>query len=115
MPTPDRRDLINQFKDRKVSAGIFAVRNLGTGARWLGVTQNLGSQQNGTFFELRTGSHRNGPLQAAWKAEGAEAFVYEVVEAVDVEGLVPYQRGQRLKERLNHWLASDPKAQPIVA
>lgn len=101
-----RKALLREYKERKVEAGVYAVRCLATGQAWVGSTPDLSTRQNGIWFSLRLGSHREKSLQAAWTAHGAEAFAFEAVEAIDVEGLDRFGRDSRLKERRAHWIAA---------
>lgn len=99
-----RKALLRAYKERKVEAGIYAVRCGVTGQVWVGAAPDLSNRQNGVWFSLRLGSHREPSLQAAWNTHGAEAFVFESVEAVDVEGLDSFGRASRLKARRGHWI-----------
>ena len=101
-----RKALLRAYKEREVEAGIYAVRCAATGETWVGATPDLSTRQNGVWFSLRQGSHREKSLQAAWNAHGAEAFVFETVEAVDTEGLDRFGRDSRLKDRREHWIAT---------
>lgn len=100
-----RRELVKNYKERKVARGIFAVRCLANGEVWLGVGRSLDNMQNGIWFTLRLGTHPSKTLQAAWNAHGEESFVYEVVEEVDAKDMTPYMLQSLLKERLQHWQA----------
>lgn len=109
-----RREIINDYKERKLQPGVFTVRCAASGGIWAGTSRNLDAQQNSIWFSLRMGSHRNKPLQAAWAAHGQGAFAYAPVEVVDAEGLSAYLLNQRLNERLDYWLTS-LEAMPIIA
>lgn len=102
----ERKALLRAYKERKVEAGIYAVRCLAAGQAWVGATADLSNRQNGIWFSLRLGSHRDKSLQAAWNTHGAEAFAFESVEAIDVEGLDRFGRDSRLKERREHWITA---------
>nr|WP_295112520.1 GIY-YIG nuclease family protein [uncultured Caulobacter sp.] len=102
----ERKALLRAYKERKVAAGIYVVRCLTTEEAWVGATADLATRQNGVWFSLRLGSHRDRSLQAAWNTHGAEAFAFEAVEAIDVEGLDRFGRDSRLKERREHWIAA---------
>ncbi|HJV42320.1 GIY-YIG nuclease family protein [Caulobacter sp.] len=99
-----RKALLRAYKERKVEAGIYAVRCSSTNEVWIGATPDLATRQSGVWFSLRQGSHREPALQSAWNAHGAEAFVFEPVEIVDAEGLDRFGRDSRLKERRKHWI-----------
>lgn len=101
-----RKALLRAYKERKVEAGIYVVRCLTTGDAWVGSTVDLATRQNGIWFSLRLGSHRDKSLQAAWAEHGAEAFAFEPVETIDAEGLDRFGRDSRLKERRGRWIAA---------
>ncbi|MFI4966934.1 MAG: GIY-YIG nuclease family protein [Caulobacterales bacterium] len=105
MDRQGRRDAIRDYKERKVSQGIFAVRCAVTGQAWVGQSRNLEQQQNGIWFSLRQGGHPNPALRAAWAAHGAAALAFEVLETIDDEGLNAYARDNLLKARDAHWRA----------
>ncbi|RAK51265.1 GIY-YIG nuclease family protein [Phenylobacterium deserti] len=104
MDRQSRREAVRDYKERKIEPGVFAVRCAATGEAWVAASRNLAQQQNGIWFSLRLGSHMNRALQAAWNAHGAEAFRYEVLEAIEDEDLSDYSRNVLLKEREAHWL-----------
>ncbi len=101
-----RKALLREYKERKVVAGVYAVRCVASGQAWVGATPDLSTRQNGVWFSLRLGSHRDKTLQAAWNTHGADAFVFEAIEAVDTEGLDRFGRDSRLKERRAHWITA---------
>ena len=101
-----RKALLRAYKERKVEAGIYAVRCVATAQAWVGATPDLATRQSGIWFSLRQGLHRDKSLQAAWNAHGGEAFVFEAVEAIDSEGLDRFGRDSRLKDRRGHWIAA---------
>ncbi|ATC31463.1 hypothetical protein CA606_03355 [Caulobacter vibrioides] len=100
----ERKALMRAYKERKVEAGVYAVRCEATAEVWVGATPDLSTRQNGVWFSLRLGSHREPSLQTAWNAHGADSFVFETVEAIDVEGLDAFGRASRLKDRRDHWI-----------
>ena len=99
------RQVVRDYKDRKVSQGIFAVRCAATGETWVGKSRNLDQQQNRIWFGLRAGGYINPAVQAAWKANGEGAFTFEVLETIEDADLSDYSRANLLKERDAHWRA----------
>ena len=77
-----RRQIADEFKERKVPRGIFAVRSA-SGAAWVGSSPNLNAAQNSLWFQLRGGISRHTSLQKTWKEAGEEAFTFEVLEQFD--------------------------------
>jgi hypothetical protein len=97
--------MVAAYKERKSQVGVYAVRCAATGEVWVGSSPNLDKIQNRHWFSLKMGSHTLKPLQAVWKAHGADSFTYEVLETLDEEADA-YVRASRLKERLTHWRQS---------
>lgn len=98
-----RRQAVRDFKERKVSRGIFVVRCTATGEAWVGSSRNLDQQQNSIWFGLRAGGYINRSVQAAWTAHGEAAFAFEVLETLDDEDLGDLGRADLLKSRAAKW------------
>ena len=107
-----RKQAIREFKERKVSRGIFAVRCIATGTVWVDSSPNLGAAENSLWFCLRIGSHINKGLQAECDTHGKEAFRFEVLETLD-DDVSALALGDLLKERRRHWLA-ELGARPVT-
>jgi len=103
MDNQSRRQLVRDYKERKVRQGIFAVRCTATGEAWVGQSRNLDQQQNRVWFGLRQGGHPNAALRAAWAAHGPDAFIFEVLEAIEDDDLSAYVLDNLLKDRGAHW------------
>jgi len=102
MRDEDKRAARGAYKERKIFAGIFAVRCAPSGQVWVGRIPNLGSVQNRLWFVLRFGSEDLSGLLAAWNAYGADNITFEELERLEDEE-TPYIRDAILKERLAHW------------
>lgn len=100
-----KRQLARDYKERKVSPGIYAIRCAATGEVWVAPSRNLDVQQNGIWFTLRLGTHLNRALQAVWNAQGEAALAFEIIERVEDEDMTPYLLDAALKERIAHWRA----------
>src|SRR5580698_6360333 len=81
----ERREAARQFKERKPSPGIYALRCSTTGISWVDSSPNLDAAQNGQFFQLRQRLHRNKELQAEWNAHGEESFEFVILETLSEE------------------------------
>ncbi len=96
----DRKAAIAAYKDRKVEAGIFAIR-CPTGL-WLGQAPDVATVQTRHWFSLRLGTHSNRALQAAWQAHGDAGMAFEVLELLpDEEDAVA--RSSQLRDALRRW------------
>ena len=81
----ERKEAAREFKERKPSPGIYALRCHATDHTWVDSSPNLAAAQNSQFFQLRQRLHRNKELQAEWNAQGEETFTFEVLETLPEE------------------------------
>lgn len=107
----DRKAAIAAYKERKVFAGIYAVRCTPSGEAWVGQALNLEKVQNRIWFTLRQGGHPCRSLQAAWNAHGEAGLTFAECERLE-EDETDYVRNALLKERMLHWL-TELKAEAI--
>ncbi len=102
--TMDRKqELKQQYKETKIEAGVYQIKNTKNEKILLESTPNL-KTINGKRFTLDMGSYQNKLLQNEWTEFGAEAFVIQVLEILEIpeEGYFDAKDGLRkLKEK---WL-----------
>ncbi|MBY8821839.1 GIY-YIG nuclease family protein [Sphingomonas colocasiae] len=103
MKAEDRKAAVSAYKERKVEAGIYAVRCAASGETWVGRAPDLSTIGNRIWFTLRQGIHSNRPLQQAWNTHGPDAFAFEIVERLEDEDSA-YIRDRVLNDRLVHWV-----------
>jgi len=107
-----RKELVRQYKEIKVQAGIYAVRCIPSGRVWVGPSRNLSATKNGLWSGLRAGFHPETSLQAEWNALGEQAFEYEPLEVLG-EDVHPLNVFGVLKEMKSKWMAQ-LKAEPLL-
>jgi len=95
----ERKAAVSAYKERKIEAGIYAVRCTISGQIWVGSAPDLSTIQNRLWFTLRQGCNSHRSLQEAWDTYGAEAFAFEVVERLEEED-IDYVRNRMLKDLL---------------
>jgi hypothetical protein len=78
----ERKEAAREFKERKPSPGIYALRCHTTGRTWVDSSPNLTAAQNSQLFQLRQSLHRNKELQAEWNAQGEASFRFEILETL---------------------------------
>lgn len=76
----DRRDLIRKYKETPRPAGIYRVRNTTNGRSVVGASPDLPGMLNRIRFQLAHGSHPDSDLQHDWRAFGADAFIFEILD-----------------------------------
>jgi hypothetical protein len=100
--TADKKAATAAYKERKTTAGIYAVRCTASGQIWVGQAQNLETVQNRIWFSLRMSNNTHRELQKVWSVHGGDHFTFEVLERLEEEES-PYIRDALLKERAAHW------------
>ena len=100
----ERKEAARQFKERKPSPGIYALRCRATGRTWVDLSPNLDAARNGQFFQLNQRLHRNKELQAEWNAQGEESFEFAVLESLP-EDTPSLNLRDLLQERKRFWVA----------
>ena len=97
-----RKELLQQYAERKLSVGVFAVKCAATGETWVAWSRSLDKRKNGIWFELRAGGgHGVTEIYPSWKAHGEDAFRYEILEEITEANL--HKLETLLEERANHW------------
>jgi hypothetical protein len=105
----DRNELRRLYKETKPTAGVFQVKNTQNQKIFIHSTMNL-KTMNGQQFMLEMGSHTNQSLQQEWRQFGKEAFIFEVLEVLELkedEFIDPKDALKKLEEK---WLE---KLQPF--
>jgi len=82
--TKTRKDLNREYMERVKPAGVYQVKNTLNGRMFLGSSLNLEGPLNRHKFMLKIGSHTNKSLQNDWNELGADNFVFEILEEVNV-------------------------------
>jgi group I intron endonuclease len=74
-------------------SGIYAIVNRVTGHRYVGQTKHLRRREREHFKALAEGAHHCQRLQRAFEKYGRDAFSFEAIERVPVEGLDEIEQG----------------------
>ncbi len=80
-----KQDIKREYKERRKPSGVFQVKNTANGKVLLGSSLNLEGPLSGHRFMLVSGQHRNKALQQEWNEFGPGAFVFEILEVVEVK------------------------------
>ncbi len=104
MKGEDRKAAVAAYRERKVEAGIYAVRCTASDQLWIGSAPDLSTIQNRLWFTLRQGRNAYRSLQEAWTAHGSEAFTFEIVEQLPDDDDPGYIRNAALKTLHAHWV-----------
>lgn len=96
MTAIDRKAAARAFRERVPVRGVFVMRCAVTGQVWVGPSRDVDAEENRLRFFLRSGSHREAALQAAYSTHGPDAFTFEVLDRLDPD-LAPLLVADALK------------------
>ncbi|MDD4802347.1 MAG: GIY-YIG nuclease family protein [Syntrophomonas sp.] len=98
-----KKQLKQQYKEIKIDAGVYQVRNIKNGKIFITSTRNL-KTINGKKFGLVNGSFPNEKLQKELQEYGAEAFVFEVLEVLEKKESPFFDEKNALQKLEHKWL-----------
>jgi hypothetical protein len=79
----DKKELINEYKQRKIVGGVFRVVNTKTGKYLLDYATDLQAKQNSFSFMVATNASFDYKMDKDWKELGAQAFKFEVLDSLE--------------------------------
>lgn len=80
-----KKELKLQYKQMKLSMGIFMIRSKAENKCYIEATQDLKGRMNSGRFKLAAGGHPNRELQKEWNDYGEENFTIEILEYLDYD------------------------------
>jgi len=78
-----RKEIINEYKERKLSGGVYTITNILSGKYLIGHAADLKSVQNRFQFAVTTGLTFHPKLKKEWDVQGNQAFAFEVLEKLE--------------------------------
>lgn len=78
-----------------MTSGVYAIKNTFTLKVYVGSSVSVERRRRTHFRDLKNGAHHSVKLQRSWNKHGAEAFIFEVLEAAPKGSLM-------LREQ--HWI-----------
>jgi hypothetical protein len=106
-----KEELKREYKNRPKPAGVFQIKNTVNGKVLLGSSKNLEGPLNAAKFLLTTGHYYNKALQNDWNEYGADKFVFEILEVVQVKNDPNFNLDDELTLLEEIWL---DKLQPFA-
>jgi len=79
----DRKELKQAYKERKITGGVFIIKNNINGRILLDSAINIIGSKNRFDFSKATGSCVNLKLASDWKEFGKDAFTFEILEEIE--------------------------------
>jgi len=83
MEKSTKKDLKEQYKNRKITGGIFCIKCQGNDRMWIRATRDLEGQKNRYNFFITTDTCPEPAMQTDWKLFGATSFSFEILEEIE--------------------------------
>jgi hypothetical protein len=81
----NKKELIKEYKNQKLPAGIFAVKNKRENKMFIGYSLNLPAKIRGITFELEMGSHAYSNLAGDYKRLGKDQFEISILDEIEIK------------------------------
>jgi hypothetical protein len=98
-----RKELIQQYKEMKIEAGVYQIKNLKNQKILVKVTPDLRTI-TGTKSVLLGNGYRNKQLQEEWNQYGQDAFSFEILEVLEEKDEGYFDKKEELKKLEKKWL-----------
>ncbi len=85
MDTARKKQLLEEYKNRKPEMGVISVRCIMTGEAFLGISKDTKTDFNSTRCKLATSWHPNKRLQELWNQYGEKGFEFSVLKVLKYE------------------------------
>ncbi len=79
----DKKELVNEYKQRKIIGGVFRVVNTKNGKYLLDYAPDIQAKQNSFNFMVTTNTSFDYKMDKDWKEFGAAAFKFEVLDSIE--------------------------------
>lgn len=80
-----RRELMEEYKNRRPEMGVISFHCAATGELFLGASNDTKADFNSNCFQLDTKGHSNKRLQELWSQYGRDGFTLSVARVLKYE------------------------------
>jgi hypothetical protein len=107
-----KKQLLEEYKNRKPEMGVISLRCLATGEAFLGISKDTRADLNSLRCKLSTSWHPNKRLQELWNQYGESGFELSVVQVLKYED-PGADHTEELEEMRDKYLVTDSGARRI--
>lgn len=80
-----KKQLLEEYKNRKPEMGIISLHSAATGETFLGISKDTRADFNSNRFKLAANWHPNKRLQELWNQYGENNFELSVIQVLKYE------------------------------
>lgn len=108
-----KRELLEEYKNRRPQMGVISFKCVATGEAFLGISTDTKADFNSTRFKLSTsGGYPNKQLQALWNEFGESGFEISVLKELEY-GDPNEDYTKKLEELREQCFARDPQTRRL--
>ena len=107
-----KKQLLEEYKNRKPEMGVISFRCIATEEAFLGISKDTRADFNGTRFKLLANSHPNKQLQNLWNQYGESGFELSVLKVLKYDD-PQVDHTEKLEELREQCLTKDSQARRI--
>jgi hypothetical protein len=86
MEAARKKELLTQYRERKITGGIYLIKNAYGGKTYLDATTDINASKSRFEFSKKTGVCAYKTIQGDWDSSGPDAFSFEVLEEYEKSG-----------------------------
>ncbi len=104
MDKQEKKNRLAQYKERKITGGVYAIKNKISGKMLILSASDLQGSQNRFQFSQQTNGCMNLKLKEDWDKLGSQAFAFEVLEPLEKKELqTPQEFAEDVKTLEELW------------
>lgn len=92
LSSEDQPDTMLGDLPESLNTGIYEIRNVKNGRRYIGSAVNVSKRWREHLRQLEDGNHHSQFMQRCWNKNGEESFIFRVILACDKENLIMYEQ-----------------------
>ncbi|SHJ60280.1 GIY-YIG nuclease family protein [Hespellia stercorisuis] len=112
MDTKRKKELLQEWKDRRPEMGVISIHCNATGETFLGSSKDTRADFNSNRFKLTLGGHPNKHLQELWNVYGESSFDFSTIKILKYEN-PQKDHTEELEKIREQCLTEDTKARKI--
>lgn len=103
-----KKEMKEQYRNRKLTGGIYSIKCNGSGRVWIKSSNDLDGQMNKFHFFVSTNSCPEPTMRADWNQYGAQAFSFSVLERLEKGDMQSHEEfADDIRALYEMWLEED--------
>ena len=100
----NKKEIIKQYKQTIQPMGIYQIKNIRNGKKFIGSAKDLRGIINSNKFRLQNGFHSNKEMQTEFNNMGENSFSFDILDYLQPKDDMNYDYTEDLKTLEEMWL-----------